>query len=174
MRGLPRRTSSTTPRRPPMTRDSVRTSGNETVLPVRVHARRAAATLSILVVIAPTALCGQGLDHSAAVLPGGPFETAGRAGVGALAFPPAAPAPSMSVATLVVRDTSSHHGSRAHHVAVGALIGGAVGLVLGIAGDRPGLGRGEMRGGHFHNLWLLTVPLGAGMGALVGLVPRTD
>lgn len=77
-------------------------------------------------------------------------------------------------AELVQRDTSDHHGTRSHHAAVGALIGDAVGLVRGIAGDRPGLGRGESREGPFNHLWHYTVPFGALVGAFAGTLRQAD
>lgn len=143
---------------------------------MRAHAQLAAATLGAVALIAPIALRGQAVDHHLSPPPNAVSEVIGRAGVSALILPRGPIPPIMSIAgsELVQRDTSGHHRSRAHHAAVGALIGGTVGLVLGIAGDRPGLGRGEMQDGHFHNLWLVTVPVGAGIGALIGMVPRAD
>lgn len=156
------------------------------------RALAALGTLATLALIAPTALHGQGVDHGVSAPLTGPVELVGRAGTGAQTFvpasitPPAPPwrgsavlgtaafVPSMAGVELAPGDTSAHHGNRAHHAAVGALIGGAVGLALGIAGDRPGLGRGEMRGGHFHNLWLITAPLGALVGALAGTLRQAD
>lgn len=151
-------------------------SGGHAFSRLRVRARR---TIAVVALIAPAALCGQGLGRTEAVLQRGPIEAYARAGIGALVDSDAvttSPA-STSVADSAKRDSSNQHESRAHHVGFGAVIGGAVGLVLGIAGDRPGglgLGRGEMGGGHFNNLWVVTVPLGAVVGALVGSIWATD
>lgn len=142
---------------------------------LRVQARLAATTLGALVLIAPSALLGQGFDPRLSAPPNGPAEALGRAGVSALT-PPRAPIGSTTPVVdsdLVPRDTSGHHGSRAHHVAVGAMIGGATGLLFGLVVDRMWFGSSDGRG-HFHNLWLVTVPLGAGIGALIGMVPQAD
>lgn len=141
--------------------------------------RRARATLAIavLAVAAPATIQGQGFDHTHPAPLTGPFTTVGRAGVRALTFPMATTTPPVftGAAELTQRDTSGHHASRAHHAVVGALVGGAVGLVIGVIGDRPGaIGTGEMAHGSWHNLWLITAPFGAAGGAMVGALLPSD
>lgn len=131
------------------------------------------AALAMLALSTPTELRGQSLDGLSAPRRG-PVEKLGRAGIGAATSSPVVFVMPVRGSEVARGDSSSRHGSRAHHVIVGALIGGTLGLVLGVAGDRPGLGRGEMRGGHFHNLWLVTLPLGAAVGALAGTVRQAD
>lgn len=132
------------------------------------------AALAMLALSTPTELRGQSLDDGLSAPRRGPVEKLGRAGIGAATSSPVVFVMPVRGSEVARGDSSSRHGSRAHHVIVGALIGGTLGLVLGVAGDRPGLGRGEMRGGHFHNLWLVTLPLGAAVGALAGTVRQAD
>lgn len=140
----------------------------------RIHARLGVVALCMLAFIAPAGLRGQGLDHGAIVPLRGPVEMMGRAGVGALTSSPATVISAARV-EIVEHDTSARHGSRTHHAAVGALIGGAVGLVIGVVGDRPGaIGTGELAHGSWHNLWLITAPIGAAVGALIGTAWPAD
>lgn len=144
---------------------------------MRLDARFAVATLGMLVLILPTALRSQALAHGAAAPPRGPFEMVRRAGVGAMTLSPSAFVPSMvgdeKRASVMQRDTSGHHGSRAHHAAVGALIGGTTGLALGLVLDRMWFGSSDGRG-HFQHLWHVTAPFGALVGALAGTLRQAD
>jgi len=154
-------------------RGSFTTSGRHAFSQLRVRARLAVAVVAL---IAPAVLCGQGLGHTEAAVRRGPLEVNARAGIGAPADLNAvttSPA-STSVAEPAQRDSSNHHASRAHHAAVGAVIGGVLGLGFGIAADRPWLGVGESKHGHFNNAWVVTVPVGAALGALVGSLWPTD
>lgn len=158
---------------------------------VRTHGWLAVLITAALVLLPPAALHGQKVGHSTSAPSSGPFEEVAHAGIGALMLSPhaslgygmvlehdAAFAPSAASvevgADIAQRDTSAHHGSRAHHAVVGALIGAAVGTGFGIAADRPWLGVGESRHGHFNNLWLVTTPLGALVGATVGAFTPAD
>lgn len=149
--------------------------GERAISRVRMQARLAVATLGTLALIAPAAAYGQGLDRPEPAPAVGPCETVGRAGVGAPAFPSVnVTSPAVTgAADLAQRDTSGHHGSRAHHAAVGALVGGGVGLALGVVGDGMWFGRKPERS-HFRNLWHYTAPFGALIGALAGTLRQAD
>jgi hypothetical protein len=128
-------------------------SGARVVSRTRTRARLAVAALALII---PGALCAQGLEHGASLPPSGPLDRVARAGVDAEG------------------DGTAHHGTHARHVAVGALIGGAAGWIFGVAADRPWLGVGESKHGHFTNLWLVTIPVGAAAGALAGALWPSD
>lgn len=155
-----------------MVRSPVRRS-ERTMVRLRMHARLAATPLAILTLISPTALRGQGLDRGASTSSSGPFEMVGRAGISALTLSRAAFVPSAGSTELAQSDTTHHHGSRAHHAAVGALIGGGIGLALGMVGDGMWFGHKPERS-HFQNLWHYTVPLGALIGAFAGTLRQAD
>lgn len=68
------------------------------------------------------------------------------------------------------RDDSSHP-SRTHHVIVGALVGAAAGLGLGLIADHTGPNGAPGSGEHLtYTLELCTAPIGLVIGALTGLL----
>lgn len=154
-------------------RGSFTRTGGHAFSPLRVRAR---LTIFLVAFMAPATAYGQGLGHTESVLQRGPLEAYARAGIGGKVDSNAVTSSptSTNVAEPAQRDSSNHHGSRARHAAVGAVIGGAVGLGFGIAADRPWLGVGESKHGHFNNLWVVTVPVGAAVGALVGSLCPAD
>jgi hypothetical protein len=146
-----------------------------TISRTRRHTPLAAIALGVLALIAPARLSGQGLDHDVSTPLCGPSVSVARAGVSPLTPARTSIAsPARTARTEQAQDDSSgHHGSRAHHAAVGAVVGGTTGLVFGLVVDRMWFGAGEARG-HFQHLWHVTAPFGALVGALAGTLRQAD